>query len=507
MAILERSESGYKGAWLAIVLAIAMVVVGVVTVGFWLADFDAPETSGTADDGGRDIALPVEPPIGSEGPSLPEPVPAAPTSSLAELTPVDVMGNPDCVMRSGAGHGADMAVVSFPAEGGSRFAVIDGSGIIFGGTLPFHSVRDSSVGRRPDGSVLAGFGGADPPSSTSRGWQVAQPRFGPRVDGVFVYQDGHVIYENRTASRFGVANDGSSFYVIESMAGDTSRLAIRNLDSGVASYHELDGLPPVNDGNADVVRYSVDQSEVVLQPFHVAWPDRPLRFSFFPVNGDEPRQVATSYRGLSRVEFVSSNEAFSGVLHGEIKTARTEYRYEDGNVSVDERWSRDLRMGPASDDGAWLVGYGDGAAHVLDPSTGESVFVHPSAMSVNHTQHSTSIRDGRLVRGYVIADPDDIVRCRSKNPVVGKVQDWKPDGSYVERTIVDSTPQEACLADLRKRGLYRTVYDIYDLRTLTDGGTPKHYKIEYVDEPHCGSGDGLFGTLEVRDDRLVYVPR
>ena len=50
-------------------------------------------------------------------------------------------------------------------------------------------------------------------------------------------------------------------------------------------------------------------------------------------------------------------------------------------------------------------------------------------------------------------------------------------------------------------------YDVYGLRTLTDGGTPKHYKIQYVEEPHCGSGDGLFGTLEVRNDTLVYVPR
>ena len=195
------------------------------------------------------------------------------------------------------------------------------------------------------------------------------------------------------------------------------------------------------------------------------------------------------------------------MLDGEVTMTKREYRYQDGNVSADEPWSRDLRMGSASDDGAWLVGHGEGAVHVLDPSTGESVFVHSRATSANHTQHTTSIRDGRLVRGYVIADPDDLAHCRDQNPVLRKVLDWKPDGSTVERTIVDSAPQEACLADLRRRGLHRTVYDVYDLRTLTDGGTPKHYKIEYVEEPHCGSGDGLFGTLEVRNDTLVYVPR
>lgn len=503
MATMMEIRRGSKGVW----LGAAVVGLGIAAVGVWLVAFDTPGTSGTNDDGGRVVALPLEPPTRSGAPLPPEPVPAAPTSSLAELTPADVMGNPDCTMRSGAGHGRDMAVVLVPAEDGLRFAVVDGSGIVFGDTLPFHSVRHSSLTRRPDGSVLVGFGGADPPSDDGRGWQVASPRFGPRVDGVLVYQDGRAIYENRAASRFDVADDGSSFYAIESMAGDTSRLVIRNVDSGVASYHELANLPPVNDGNAEIVRYSVDQSEVVLQPFDFFFPDRQLQFSFFPVNGGEPRQLSTSYRGLGRVEFVSSNEAILGVQHGEVTTARTEYRYEDGKVSVDELWSRDLRMGAASDDGAWLVGYGDVAAHVLDASTGESLFVHSRATSANHTQHTTSIRDGRLVRGYVIADPDDLAHCRSKNRVTGKVLDWKPDGSTVERTIVDSAPQEACLADLRRRGLHRTVYDVYDLRTLTDGGTPKHYKIEYVEEPHCGSGDGLFGTLEVRNDTLVYVPR
>ena len=227
---MERNRRGSKRSWLALAVAVA----GMVAVGVWLVHFHAPQTSGTTDSGGQAVVLPVEPPTRSEGPLPPEPVPAARTSSLAELTPADVMGNPDCIMQSGTGHGRDMAVVLVPSEDGLRFAVVDGSGIVFSDKLPFHSVQHSSLARRPDGSVLAGFGGADPPSSAGRGWQVASPRFGPRVDGVLVYQDGRAIYENRAASRFDVADDGSSFYVIESMAGDMSRLVIRNLDSGDA---------------------------------------------------------------------------------------------------------------------------------------------------------------------------------------------------------------------------------------------------------------------------------
>ena len=60
---------------------------------------------------------------------------------------------------------------------------------------------------------------------------------------------------------------------------------------------------------------------------------------------------------------------------------------------------------------------------------------------------------------------------------------------------------------LRERGLYREVHDVYDLRTLADGAGPDHYRVEYGQNPHCGSGDDPFGILEVRDEQLVYVPR
>lgn len=428
------------------------------------------------------------------------------------LRPADVLGNPDCIMKSGAGPGRDLAVVHVPGEGGSRFAVVDGSGVVFEDALPFHSVRESALARRANGSVLAGFGGADPPWSDSASWQAARPEFGPRVDGVVVYEDGHVIYDHRAASRFGVADDGSSFYVIEPMAGDVARLLIRDLDSGTETHHELANLPPINDGHADIVRYSADRSEVVVQPFQTFHPGRQLEFSFFPTDGGEPRRLSTIYRGLGWTNFVSSNEEY---LYGTASrddlstvTVKREYRHENGEIAeVDERWSRDLSMGPTSDDGAWLVGYGKGAVHVLDASTGESLFVHSGQTAANHTKHSTRIRDGRLVLGYVIADPDDIARCLSKSRVVDTVEDWKSDGSYSRKTIVDSTRQETCLADLRKRGLYQTVQNVYDLRSLTDGGPITHYKIEYGEQPHCGSGDDPFGTLELRGNQLVYVPR
>ena len=58
-----------------------------------------------------------------------------------------------------------------------------------------------------------------------------------------------------------------------------------------------------------------------------------------------------------------------------------------------------------------------------------------------------------------------------------------------------------------ERGSDLTVYDVYDVRTLVDGGPPSHYQLETGENPHCGSGDDPFGKLEVRDDRLTYVPQ
>lgn len=141
MATMMEIRRGSKGVW----LAAAVVGLGIAAVGVWLVAFDTPGTSGTNDDGGRVVALPLEPPTRSGAPLPPEPVPSAPTSSLAELTPADVMGNPDCIMRSGTGHGRDMAVVLVPSEDGVRFAVVDGSGIVFSDELPFHSVQHSSL--------------------------------------------------------------------------------------------------------------------------------------------------------------------------------------------------------------------------------------------------------------------------------------------------------------------------------------------------------------------------
>ena len=165
-----------------------------------------------------------------------------------KLTPADVIGNPDCIMKPGAKHGRDLAIIVVPAKNGSRFAVVDHSGVVFEDSLPFTVAPEPALARREDGSVLAVLGGCDD---------------GPAVRGVVVYQDRQIIFENRESTGFGLANDGSSFFVMDPMPGNVTRLVIRNLDLGLEIHHELGTIQP-DPEIAAYAEYTVDQSEVIV---------------------------------------------------------------------------------------------------------------------------------------------------------------------------------------------------------------------------------------------------
>ena len=119
-------------------------------------------------------------------PAPPEPAAEGARPSVDEaFAPADVIGNLDCVMAVG-GPENDTAVVLLPGEeGGSRFAVLDSDGHLFGDALPF-TPNHQRLGRRTDGAVVAGFG--------ELGANFKQLRT-PRTGGpVRIYLDGHVAY-------------------------------------------------------------------------------------------------------------------------------------------------------------------------------------------------------------------------------------------------------------------------------------------------------------------------
>ena len=395
-------------------------------------------------------------------------------------------------------RGGDLAVVLVPDDDALRFAVIDKSGIVFEDTLPSQSTGFPALARRPDGSVLAAFqSAAGPPLSSG---------------SVVVYRDGQVIYENAVVRQFALAKDGSSFFAIEPMAGGVSRLVIRNLDLGNETHHDLasleDGPPPTEPEGSRPGRIRWITQRWYCSRLHCGGlgPDglTDYRALSFPTDGSGAREIPPLDRQGAWQGFVSANEGYFVALNrdGTYTTGRRRFRDENGDVSEADVWSRDLVV-PITGDGAWLVAQDGAHVHVLEASTGDIVFQRPW---LTRPDYRVRLHDGRLVLDYPVAKPEDLARCRAEQQEQSRTIVDRTDGP-TERRLVDATAENACLADLRRRGLYRTFYDVYDLRTLADGNPPDHYRVEYGENPHCGSGDDPFGALEVRDGQLVYVPR
>ncbi|MDE0442723.1 MAG: hypothetical protein OXL38_11445 [Gammaproteobacteria bacterium] len=179
------SRAPWGRPWLYGVLA-TLAIAGVIAL--TVPRQGASRSANGAPDTGQPVPGPSKSVAGHRKPEVESVDVAVPAT--ANLTPVDVIGNPDCVMKPGARQGRGLAMVVVPGVDGSRFAVVDDSGVVFADTLPFPAVRDSSHARREDGSVLAGFGGGDVPPRRGSPFRRSAAPFGAPAKGVVVYQDG-----------------------------------------------------------------------------------------------------------------------------------------------------------------------------------------------------------------------------------------------------------------------------------------------------------------------------
>ena len=261
----------------------AMALAGLILVALaaWLLWRGEPsETEPAAAAAGIDEAPPVQAEefAAASKPPL-EPALPHPQQAWQEFEPSEVIGNLDCDMRAGRGRAKDAALVILPAPNGVRFAALDGQGTLFGDALPFEP-NYYLLGRRADGTVLAGFG-----ASSLAFWDPNSP------EPVRIYADGRVLYETDKAWEFGIARDGSSFFVQEPLAGGASRLIVHNLDQSLEHHFDLGAKFTSADeyerqyGTA----YSNDASEVMFRP---AYPDEfwTGEHWFFPVDGGAVRR-------------------------------------------------------------------------------------------------------------------------------------------------------------------------------------------------------------------------
>ena len=443
-------------------------------------------------------------------------------SDHAELAPGEVLGNPDCRLLAGREPAADLALVVVPTDSGARFAVLGGAGEIFGDSLPFVPHR-FHVGRRVDGTVVAAVADLRLNSGVYRDPDTPEP--------VRIYVDGHVAYETNKAWNFGVAPDGSSFYVQEPMAGDASRLLVRNLDSGTEAHFDLgtDYAPANSYDPGYLVRYAQPTGEVMF----AGWGDhgRGL-YRFYPVEGGKAREIRIGPinpsiegsradividDGVFMVRVVSSGEGYfayspaTWARTGDPETwriVRRRFGYRD-DPTVEDVWSREISLAGyggtmiESDDGRWL-GLNAWDFVLLDAVTGETVFAYPKVDKAAELARLSTV----LPSGATIGDVGAVTSASFRG---SHLMLYRQIGSTRSCSVSDENPKSGhgqyydCVADLRRRGLYRTVLDVFDLERLELDSKPI-FRVDYDDRDQCAIGDFPLRGLQVREGRLTFLP-
>ena len=450
-------------------------------------------------------------------PSL-EPPPPHPQQAWQEFAPSEVIDSLDCDMLAGRGRAKDAALVILPAANGARFAALDGQGTLFGDALPFEP-NHYRLGRRADGTVLAGFGALRLNSLVFRDPNSPEP--------VRIYADGRTLYETDKAWEFGIARDGSSFYAQEPLAGGASRLIVNNLDQGLEHHFDLGAkFTPVDEYESIYgTAYSNDASEVMFYP---AYPDEfgMGEHWFYPVNGGAVRRIlvergapfdpvgteAPKMRvpGAKGTLFASSEEGYfahrlerdAERMEETWRIARRSFRF-GAQETQSETWSREftikgfssiLRL---SDDGAWLAVRG-WTLRVLDVATGETAFEYPRADKQAELARLASVME--LGTGL-----EDVGHVGGLSFRDGKLELYRSIGSSssCSRSEGRRTLYE-CQRALSEQGLYRTVLDVFDMSKIQLDSQPD-FRVEVGYYIPCGSGDYGPRGLQVREGRLTFL--
>ena len=408
--------------------------------------------------------------------------------------PEKVLGNPECRQHPGLGPSSDVAVVLLPTQEGARFAAVDASGILHAGTLPFFPER-YTVARREGGSVITAFGPAMlqedrvPPFDSLPPLDYALP--------MRVYLGDQTIFENDNIWDFGLADDGSSFYVIQPVAGETSRLTIHNLDTESTHHYDIGHLHPKlerwkrwertsNEESNYYIRYSLDYGELMFVPAFLGVGTH----HFFPTSSDarEPRKISVSDdEGAVFSTFASSREGYfllgNNDRFGPRVVIRREYSWPSGQAQA-ETWKKTLSDGSPhsyllhlSQDGSRMLLFGD-EIQLLDTANGETLFLFP--------------RDdlkAQLPRMSRILGPD------ATEEQVGTVvvADFHENQLVLFRELSSSQATSEGFA-----------YDLFDLDTIELDSGPSRRVTTNADVP-CESGDHFLRGLQEHDGRLTFL--
>ena len=392
------------------------------------------------------------------------------------LTPAEVLGNLECRQRVAAS--GDTTLVVLPSPRGARFSAVDGTGVLSFGEVPFDPGR-YNVAKTRDGSVLVALGhpkweepGRPPPEHSMP---------------VHVFLDGQAIFEHGHVLDFGVASDGSSFFVIEALAAETSRLAIHNLEQGSERHYDLGDLFQMHESGeiSHGVWYSKDNREVMFSPVF----DGIGTHHFFSVDPDRrvPRRIVVpAEAGVVYSTFASSRTGYFSFVdranRDSFALVRRDIEWMPEGARTTQSWRRSMSRPGALDQG-WDVSR-DGSLllmkgfdlQLIDTASGETVFRMPT---VDREAQMTRLRD--------VLGPDaglEVVGSNSGSRLVGE--------HLILYREVDSPEGPAHFA-----------FDVFDLRGIELESGPSRRIQDLPGE--CAIGDSVVQGLQEHDGRLTFL--
>ena len=462
-----------------------------------------------------------------------------------EFTPEELIDNPNCNFTAGLGDASGTAVYVLSEGTGARFAVLDGQGTVFGDELPFDP-NHYRVGKRGDGSVVVALADLRLNSKELRPENSPEP--------IRVYRDGQLIFEHNKVWQFGVASDGSSFYAIEPLAGEASRLILRNLDDGREHHYDLG--PEFNPFDAYEIPYvsfySTDSAEVMFWPPQEANATPRGDYWFYPVDGDGPRVIRMEPEGIpqersaaanavdpqmvvsepvggfaqaapsggwfhstnDRVYFASSSVAYHLLDQGDIRSASGPFKVvkrayrgygEAGGPRSNDVWSQEIpvsRVGSMllSNTGAWLALDSGNRVWAIDSRTGELTFAFPDTEDVGLRVPEDSRRDRVPGRNLNYVQQAWATAALGRlGGVLGPEADIEDVGGLGGIGFRDDLLMMYRSVGRGKRS--QRYYDVFDL-TTAGIDSPPEFRVEA--DRGCGEGDFVQG-LQVHDGHLTYL--
>ena len=435
--------------------------------------------------------------------AVPETTAAREPPYHGELRPEEVLGNLECDMASvpGQGGAAAAALVVLPHGAGARFSVVDRDGAVAGGVVPFRP-NHYQLGRGADGAPLVGLGALRRNSKRFRSPDSSEP--------VRIYLGGKLIYESNKARGFLIARDASSFVVHEPSDAGASRLVVRDLALGEERHIDLGTrATPTNayEGGPSIY-YAMGGKEIAVYLPASSDAGGLGTYWFYSVGEGRPQRVTVEdvYSAL----VFSSREAYFVEPQGEGRRfwRASKRRIDADKGTTEELWHNVLEMDhfygglDISFDGRWL-GVEGWNFRVLDTQSGESVFEYPE---VDAADRQLAMLSSVLGPDATHADIGTLIGKRFRDNVMqfhrllGSAKCPTPPGEEY-----DALRDRQCVRDHRERGLFKEVYDVYDLDTLTADSQPA-YRAE-VFETTCMEGDMPFRGLQNVDGKLTYLTK